>query len=184
MPRPALPKNCTIIINPSPELALVLETSSERHRVRIFCDLAAYDRWRHDEEKHCETIEREVRWTLTELAVEPRFFRHELRNVIELLCTKPRVPRLEDLFVACGSERTLYRIWNPAIPATPARFLGRVRVLHAIRLQENHSYSAKRAAFEAGFSNPTMLRRALNSGTSPISDPAGRNRHTLAGIGV
>ena len=69
MPRPALPKNCTIIINPSPELARIVETSSERQRVRIFRDLEAYDRWRYDEERHRETIAREVREALAELAV-------------------------------------------------------------------------------------------------------------------
>lgn len=153
----------TVIINPSTELAVLLHASPLQDGVLIFSDVSGYERWRQGEEEVCRTIHREVHEVLSQLAVEPGSLCRELRHAIEFLCSQPRVPELRTLFRVCRSERTLYRIWSSAIPETPSKFLRRVRVLHAIRLREYHLHTAKLAAFESGFSDPSILRRALRA---------------------
>ena len=51
------------------------------------------------------------------------------QEIITRLCDRPTVPSVKELFAACSSRRSCYRSWSDDIPATPAEFLTRVRVL-------------------------------------------------------
>ena len=52
------------------------------------------------------------------------------QEIIARLCDRPTVPSVKELFAPCSSRRSCYRSWSDDIPATPAEFLTRVRLLH------------------------------------------------------
>ncbi len=64
-------------------------------------------------------------WDVDLEACSPR-----TQEIIARLCDRPTVPSVKELFALCSSRRSCYRSWSDDIPATPAEFLTRVRLLH------------------------------------------------------
>lgn len=69
------------------------------------------------------------------------------QEIIARLCGRPTVPSVKELFSLCSSRRSCYRSWSDDIPATPAEFLTRVRLLHLHTAAAQDDVTALRTQF-------------------------------------
>lgn len=127
---------------------------------RAFASVHEFDRWRNGLNASPALAE-DVSLALRELGSERESFPSRLRVVLVALSLSPSVPPLRSLYPHDMARRTFYRLWSSSIAETPARFLMRVRTLHAIRLIAAEGVAPKRAAHIAGFSSVNHLYTIL-----------------------
>nr|MDQ3280678.1 hypothetical protein [Acidobacteriota bacterium] len=114
------------------------------------------DLWRaRRDERH--GLARFVEEALAELGVT--VIATPLAAALAAIATAPMVPHLKCVVAACSSRRTFFRLWSASIPQPPARFLRRVRCLHALSLVAD-GLSHDDAARLSGFRTASELARA------------------------
>lgn len=134
----------------------------EGGRMLHFPSLRELDLWRHAQKSSTGlTIEVDVAAALRELGHPRADLRGEVAEAIDALCRLPRAPKVSEIRGPQVSERTFYRRWPEQINESPKHFLDRVRLLHARRLVEQEGFSAKEAAYRAGYASVFAFRAAI-----------------------
>lgn len=127
-------------------------------RVRWFTTIEAFDRWRQG-----GPIERTLQPAIAEAlrqigCLEPPA---ALKGVLAWLAERRRVPHLKEIADQCSSRRTFFRAWR-TMPETPARFLQRVRAIHAKSLL-SAGYESSDAASLAGYPSVESMRQRITA---------------------